>query len=384
MLKGFDSMAAKTDQAICELARYADELAITEVLLAQESVKVISKLDGIPEAGAWLASLDRFLKVYGNRLSAAHIDITSPTWREDPAPVIETIKSYLPRLQAGWDIEKERSNIIARAGRVVDQFMDSLSGEADKTEFSRLLEIARKVYRFQEDHNFYIDMGSTAALHNTAMACGRRLQSYGLLQTAGDVVFLTFAELTEVLSDLSFNEKIARHHFGRLVPGLVRERKASWEQLRRTREAPLTVGPIPDQMTDPIAVKVLGIVDSDVYPRDEGKATGKLKGFRGAPGVVEGRARVVTSFEDFPRLQVGEILVCPATTTSWTSLFLKISGVVTDTGGMLSHTAIAAGEYGVPAVVGTWNATSSIQDGDLIQVNGDEGVVEVKQRARPA
>jgi pyruvate,water dikinase len=90
---------------------------------------------------------------------------------------------------------------------------------------------------------------------------------------------------------------------------------------------------------------------------------------------------VVLSFEEFPMLQSGEILVCPATSTAWTPLFLKIAGVVTDTGGMLTHAAIAAREYGIPAVVGTWNATNSIRNGDMIRVDGSAGVVQVLARA---
>ncbi|MDP7601460.1 MAG: PEP-utilizing enzyme, partial [Rhodospirillales bacterium] len=75
-----------------------------------------------------------------------------------------------------------------------------------------------------------------------------------------------------------------------------------------------------------------------------------------------------------------EILVCPYTGTAWTPLFLKIGGVVTDTGGMLTHAAIAAREYGIPAVVGTWTATNSIRNGDIIRLDGDNGVVEIIKR----
>ena len=97
--------------------------------------------------------------------------------------------------------------------------------------------------------------------------------------------------------------------------------------------------------------------------------------------MVEGPARVVTDYKDFQKVQVGEILVCPYTGTAWTPLFVKIAAVVTDTGGMLTHAAIAAREYGIPAVVGTWNATNSINDGDIIRVDGSAGIVEILKRA---
>ena len=130
----------------------------------------------------------------------------------------------------------------------------------------------------------------------------------------------------------------------------------------------------------PIALKVFGIVDEVLHPKGEKQVVERLEGFPGSAGVIEGPARVVSNFEEFPTLKSGEILVCPATSTAWTPLFLKIAGVVTDTGGMLTHAAIAAREYGIPAVVGTWNATNSIRDGDIIRVDGTAGVVEVLQR----
>ena len=93
---------------------------------------------------------------------------------------------------------------------------------------------------------------------------------------------------------------------------------------------------------------------------------------------------MVLDYKDFQKVKAGEILVCPYTGTAWTPLFVKIAGVVTDTGGMLTHAAIAAREYGIPSVVGTWNATHSIGDGDLIRVDGNVGVVEMLERVGSA
>jgi pyruvate,water dikinase len=114
---------------------------------------------------------------------------------------------------------------------------------------------------------------------------------------------------------------------------------------------------------------------------EELKVMDIFQGYPGSPGVAEGVARVITSFEAFPKLQPGEILVCPYTATAWTPLFPKVKAVVTDTGGMLTHAAITAREYRIPAVVGTWRATRSIKDGDFIRVDGDRGVVEVLRKA---
>jgi phosphoenolpyruvate synthase/pyruvate phosphate dikinase len=114
---------------------------------------------------------------------------------------------------------------------------------------------------------------------------------------------------------------------------------------------------------------------------EEMKVMDSFSGYPGAPGLVEGPARVITKYEDFSKLQQGEILVCPYTATAWTPLFPKIKGIVTDTGGMLTHAAITAREYRIPAVVGTWRATRSISNGDIIRVNGNAGTVEIVMKA---
>jgi pyruvate,water dikinase len=103
-------------------------------------------------------------------------------------------------------------------------------------------------------------------------------------------------------------------------------------------------------------------------------------GFGGSPGSsgkVVGIARVVSSLEDAARIQPGEILVAQTTAPPWTPLFASVAAVVTDSGGMLSHCAVVAREYAIPAVVGTGNATSAIADGQTIEVDGDEGVVRI-------
>src|SRR5258706_191292 len=168
------------------------------------------------------------------------------------------------------------------------------------------------------------------------MSFDQRLQLFGLLNMPEDVFFLTYGELVEILDDLARNERIAAYHHGALVPDLVEERRTSWHEAK-TGDAPLTLGNVPKTMTDPLAIKVFGIVDDVLHPKGENEIAERLEGFPGAPGIVEGPARVIMDFADFPLVQSGEILVCPYTATAWTPLFIKIKGVVTDTGGMLTH-----------------------------------------------
>ena len=379
MLKGFTSMPAQTDEELWSLARMAQEAGLRDMFVNTPTETLLETLKSKPEAREWRQRFDGFLQVHGNRISAAHLDVIFPTWKEDPRPVLETIKSYFARMDSGWDHFQARNAVIQQRAQAIAEFEKRVSAE-DKPVFHRLLPVAQDVYAYQEDHGFYIDQGSTAALHNTLMACGHRLQRFGLLERADDVFFLTYGELVEILGDLAWDEKIGTYHYQALVPPLIKERKENREEAGEA-DAPLTVGNVPTTMTDPIAIKVFGIIDEVLHPKGEKEVVERLEGFPGSPGVVEGPARVILSFEEFPALQSGEILICPYTSTAWTPLFLKIAGVVTDTGGMLTHAAIAAREYGIPAVVGTWNATNSIRNGDVVKVDGNTGVVEVVKRA---
>ena len=332
------------------------------------------------EAKPWLEKFHRFLSIYGNRVVAAHLDVTTPTWKEDPTPVLDTIKGYYGRMESGWDFAKSKEEVHAQRKQAIADFESKLKDEAAKKEFRRLLKAAQGVYAFQEDHGFYIDQGSTAALRTAIIACGKSLYRRKLLDEIEDVNYLTFHELVEIIQGLVYNEKVGTYHYAALVPNLVKERKAD-AQAAKNLDAPLTFGNVPKKMTDPIGTKVFGIIDEVLHPRGEREVEERLEGFPGAPGIVEGAARVVMDYQDFQKVKAGEILVCPYTGTAWTPLFIKIAGVVTDTGGMLTHAAIAAREYNIPAVVGTWNATNSIKDGDMIKIDGNAGVVEVLKRA---
>ena len=378
MLKGFESMPSKTDEELWNLSIAAEEKGLNDIFLNEPAENLLAVLEGTPKAKEWLERLGNFLDTYGNRISAAHLDVLFPTWKEDPTPVLDTLKSYFPRRESGWDFFEARQTVNDQREDAIKACKAKINKD-DLPHFERFLKAAQKIYAYQEDHGFYIDQGCTAALHDSLMTAGRRLENLGLIEDAADIFYLNFGELVEILGDLALDEKIGVYHYQLLIKPLIEERKEDWRKAPDL-DAPLTVGAVPETMTDPIAIKVFGIIDEVLHPKGEKKVVERMEGFPGAPGSIEGPARVIMNFEDFPKLQSGEILVCPYTGTAWTPLFLKIGGVVTDTGGMLTHAAIAAREYGIPAVVGTWTATNSIRNGDIIRLDGDNGVVEIIKR----
>ncbi len=382
MLKGLETMATRTDTALWELAKLADGQGIADKILGFDPKAVLYELEKDPGGVVWIRSFNKFLDMYGHRITAAHLDVIFPTWIEDPSPVMETLKTYILKTRQGWDIKADRESMIREGQAAASAFKTTLN-EADAGTFATQLEIGKKIYQFQEDHGFYIDGSSTARLHDVATVCGRRLVKYGLLEKSDDVFFFNYYELAEVMESLSMYRNPAIYHYHRLTLPLIKERKEGWEQAKAAQEAPLTMGSIPEKAEDPILIKVFGMVDEVLKAGkvEEMAVMDVFEGYPGAPGVAEGIARVVKTFEGFSTLNQGDILVCPYTATAWTPLFPKIKAVVTDTGGMLTHAAITAREYRIPAVVGTWRATRSIADGDLIRVNGNTGTVEILKKA---
>jgi pyruvate, water dikinase len=137
---------------------------------------------------------------------------------------------------------------------------------------------------------------------------------------------------------------------------------------------------VPDVIDDPAIVMLWGITRESLdtwLAASAAPSSNEIRGFAASQGVVEGPARIVKSVEEIAKLRKGDILVCQVTNPTWAPIFQKISGAVSDIGGSMSHAAIVAREYGLPAVVGTGTATSRIQDGQRIRVDGGRGVVTI-------
>jgi pyruvate,water dikinase len=159
----------------------------------------------------------------------------------------------------------------------------------------------------------------------------------------------------------------------------VAERRAALQEWAK-HVPPPALGPVPDIIDDPAIVMLWGITRENLntWLTADGEADGKeVRGFAASRGVVEGTARIVKSVKEISRLQPGDILVCQITNPTWAPIFHTIAAAVSDIGGSMSHAAIVAREYGLPAVVGTGNATSRIKDGQRIRVDGGRGVVTI-------
>ena len=209
------------------------------------------------------------------------------------------------------------------------------------------------------------------------LECGRRLVAAGVLQAVEDVFYFSLAELKSVLG-----QPLPWHTGNRRVAGCQKSWQPSIDERKKTAERfaniapPFHLGSLPlgAPPEDPISRMFLKIEGAGPGLSEE---TNELRGSPGAPGLVRGRVKILRVLGDAVKLQPGDILVAESTAPPWTPLFASVAGVITDSGGALSHSAVIAREYGIPAVVGAGTATRRLMDGEMVEVNGHLGIVRI-------
>jgi pyruvate,water dikinase len=299
-----------------------------------------------------------------------------PTAREEVEPVLELVRGYL---ETDYDfptaIDAMRRDIEAAS----DEILDGLSGEA-REEMRAANEVNLRMAPLTPDHHFYIDQGANAHLRLVLLEVGRKLVEAGRLDKPDDVMFLRYNELRTVIGDAGAIDARAT----------VARRRAERDAATRLRPRDWVGTVTPTQLAFPYLVN-WGYPERFHRGREtDGRAAGDegarptIVGIAGSPGQVEGVARVVRTVDEFDEVRDGDILVCQMTNPAWVVLFTKIAGLVTDTGGTTSHPAVLSREFGIPAVIGTSDATSRIATGDRIRVDGSAGRVEVLETATAA
>jgi len=276
-----------------------------------------------------------------------------PNWREDPSLQLAAVRAYA-RIEDGrgpMDLERQHRERREQLEREIRELAPHDTQAAD---LLRLLPIAQEHLPNLEDHNYYTDQCLTAASRARWLAIGRYLVAQGLLDAADDVFYLHRPELIDVLESKATPDK-----------ALLAERRAQLEAVRAVAPPPV-LGKPPAPSEEPLPA---GLHASELRV---------LRGVAASPGSYRGRARVIDSIEEASTLQEGDVLVCRATTPAWTPFFGIIAALVTNGGGALSHAAIVAREFGIPAVIGTINGSVMIRDGATVTVDGSNGIVLVE------
>ena len=304
--------------------------------------------------------LGRYLNVFGYKSMWAH-EFSFKLWKENPAPAIEAIRGYL---ETEYDFAADLARVARDLEAAKAEVMLGVPPGEGRDKLALALTLSLKMNPLTPDHHFYIDQGTNARVRVVLIAIGKKLVTRGMLLDPEDVMYLRYNELRAVMAG-SFAGNLSE---------LVSDRRDQREDAYKLRPRDWVGTATEEALAFPYLTN-WGFPEKFHRKPTSNEAT--IDGLPASSGVVEGWARVLLTPDDFDKVQKGEIAVCRTTSPAWVVLFTRIGGLVTDAGGMASHPAVVSREFGIPAVVGTSNATLRIRTGDRIRVNGSTGQVDV-------
>jgi phosphohistidine swiveling domain-containing protein len=291
--------------------------------------------------------LGEFLQAYGHR-SVAEIDLGLPRWSEDPTHILGVLANYLQLNDPDLAPDVQ----FHRGAQEAEAMVATLTRRARRTGWLRgvlvsfFLKRTRALAGFREMPKFCLVL-LLAATRRSLLSIGTAMEQVGCLEQAGDIFFITLAEAHAALAGEDMHQ-------------MVRQRRANYDREVQRRSIP--------------RVLLSDGTEPTVASRLEELPEGTLTGFPASPGRVTAQARVILD-PTGARLEPGEVLVAPSTDPGWTPLFLTAAGLVMEMGGTMSHGAVVAREYGIPAVVGVPGATEHITTGQQITIDGSAGTV---------
>jgi phosphohistidine swiveling domain-containing protein len=377
MIAGYETTMFRPDDELKALARSALDKEVDGAFVEGRPYEEILDELGESEAGrAWIDDLEArkypwFFMSTGDGFYHHH-----RAWMDDLRLPFAAITDYIARLRDNATLDRPREQLLAERDRIAGEYAALLPEEDDRKQFEQMLGLCRHVFPHAEGHKFFIEHWGTSLFFNKLREVGAVFVEHGFLAEADDLFYLNIHEVHEALSDLGLAWAGGAPGRGAVYwPPKVERRK---EILARLAEwtPPPALGTVPDVITDPTVQLLWGVTADRLRAWATGEEGG-VDGYAASPGVVEGVARVVRNVDEIGQVQPGEVLVCPVTAPSWGPVFPKIAAAVSDIGGMMSHAAIVAREYGLPAVVGTGNATARIKTGDRVRVDGDAGRVTI-------
>ena len=342
LLQGTQTESLESGAALWDVAQVLGQNAdVLEHLRRQPDSEGLTSLSKIEGSGDFLARFDDWLTKYGHR-NGSFGELAEPTWYEDPGVALGLALQYVgvddPRLG--------QQRAIKVRELVQEEFEKRLKDVELVKSFRELLALAEPYLGVRESRDHATNMALTA-IRVPALILGQRLVESNVIVDPADIFFLRFDELKAAAAGSAGD-----------LRGLVEERRKLYVYWRDVAP-PVTIG-APD-------------------PREVDQRY--VRGVSASQGVATGTARVIMSLSDAARLEAGDILVTRGTTPAWTPLFGSVAAVVTEGGGTLSHCAIIAREYGIPAVVGASNATLRIKDGDRVTVDGTKARVKIEELA---
>ncbi len=310
----------------------------------------LDELPGLAGGSEALDAIRAWLDRYGMR-GVGEIDITRPRWSERPSTLLPMLLGNVRNFEPGAGgrrFEQGRQEAWKKEQEVLERLRALPEGEQKAAETRRMIDRVRTFAGYRE-YPKYGMVSRNFVYKQALMEEAGRLVKAGVLRDREDIFFLRFEELHDVVRTSHVDDE------------LIRRRREEFDSYR--------------SLTPPRVLTSDGEAVAGAYRRDDLPA-GALIGLAVSAGTVEGRARVILDMAEAD-LEPGDILVTAYTDPSWTPLFVAIAGLVTEVGGLMTHGAVIAREYGLPAVVGVEHATRRIRDGQRIRVHGTGGYVEI-------
>ncbi|MBO0834732.1 MAG: PEP-utilizing protein mobile subunit [Actinobacteria bacterium] len=381
MVAGIDVIMYRPDDELKKLARLAVEYNVDDLLT--EGCNAPDVLAAMSERGVagerWLAALAEARTPWFHVSTGDGFYHHHRSWNEDLTVPFTALPRYVRQVRNGESLDRPTAQLKAERERIVADYRALLTSEEERAAFDQMLGLARLVFPFVEDHKFYCEHWFTTQFFAKIREFGVLLARQKVLADAEDIFQLHHNEIDQALADVMLawaagSQPLGARHFGPIIA----ERKRMLEVLKGWSPPP-AVGPVPEALNDPAVRMLWGITSETLstWAAAEHDVSQEIHGYAASPGVVEGVARVLHSVNEIGQVKDGEILVCAVTAPSWAPVFGKIKAAVSDIGGTMSHAAIVAREYGMPAVVGTGHATKRIKTGQMVRVDGDRGIVRI-------
>ena len=338
-----------------------DDEQLQRAFEADAASGILEALHGTERGRRFVSErLEPHQQEFGYKAIWAH-EFQYRTWKEDPAPILEAVRGYIA---TDYDYPQAIRSVEDDLEAAKRELMDDVPEGEGRDELQSALDLSLRMNPLTPDHHFYIDQGTNARVRLVLISIGEKLVEANLLDDPEDVVFLRYNELRVLMFDPD----------GIDAREIVSDRRDEQEDAYDLRP-PEWLGTATQQALDFPYNALWGFPEK--FYKEPSEKTDEVVGLGASAGVIEGTARVVTSIEESDQVEEGDILVCRMTNPAWVVLFTKVSALVTDAGGTVSHPAVVSREFGIPAVVGTSDATRKIKTGDHVRVNGSSGVVEI-------
>ena len=329
-------------------------------LFEKSEEEIMANVDSAKDGHELVEMITAYQKEYGYKAIYTH-ELIYPLWIEDPTPIYAALKKYI---NSDYDFFASLNKCKEEQKKAIEELKAKVTDPAKWEELKSYMDRAIKMAPLTPDHHFYIDQGTHARYRLVFKQIGKKFVELGILNNDEDIFMLKYEEIRA----LAGNPKAMD------AKNIAAERRQAMEEAKKHTPRDWYGTITHWSLYEEGYIGLWGWPDKYEIEQAEKKQKAKndniLRGLPAAPGVVEGIARFVASPDEFNQIETGDILVCKMTNPAWIVSFSKISGLVTDAGGATSHPAVVSREFGIPCVVGTRKATTTIKNGMKIRVNG--------------